>query len=97
MADGTITYDYPVIEQCVAMMMKKADEIDNQATLLGRDVKTIMQDWVGETANSYEARSTNLQAGLDEHRQNLLNLRQKVSDAAAAMEAADKGGAKGIA
>ncbi|EME65697.1 WXG100 family type VII secretion target [Amycolatopsis decaplanina] len=96
MADGSIVYDYPVIEQCVSMMMKKADEIDNQATTLGSQVKAIMVDWVGETATAYEQRSLNLQSGLDVHRSNLLNLRTRLQDAAERMAQADRGGAKGI-
>ncbi|AGM08008.1 WXG100 family type VII secretion target [Amycolatopsis keratiniphila] len=97
MSDGTILYDYPVIEQCISMMMKKANEIDNQATALSSDVKTIMVGWKGETANAYEQRSTNLQQGLDTHRQNLLNLRKSLSDAAERMANADKSGGRSIA
>jgi len=96
MADGSIAYDYPVIEQCVAMMRKKADEIDNQATTLGSQVKAIMADWSGDTATAYEERSTNLQKGLDEHRFNLGNLRTQLELGAERMKEADRGGAKGI-
>ncbi|MFJ8917715.1 WXG100 family type VII secretion target [Amycolatopsis sp. NPDC102389] len=96
MTDGSIVYDYPVIEQCVSMMMKKADEIDDQATTLGSQVKAIMTDWVGETASAYEQRSLNLQNGLDVHRSNLLALRTRLEESAERMKQADRGGAKGI-
>lgn len=94
MSDGTITYDYDVLEQCVSMMKSKAEEIQNQTDELVGQVKTIMVDWKGATADAYNNLANDLAKDLAANKQNLENLRAALSDGAGGMQYTDSRGAK---
>ncbi|UMP06955.1 WXG100 family type VII secretion target [Amycolatopsis sp. EV170708-02-1] len=96
MTDATITYDYPVIEECLSMMSRKATEIEGQTNELESDVKRIMIEWKGDTANRYDERSNGLRNELHGHRDNLNNLNVALRNAAEAMKAQDSRGASSI-
>lgn len=74
MTDDTITYDYAAIDQCLSMMSKKAQEIQTQTDNLESDVKKIMVDWEGATAQSYDRLANDLRNDLTQNRENLDNL-----------------------
>lgn len=93
MSDGTITYDYPVIEQCLEKMTSKAQQIEQQTTDLESDVKRIMVDWHGSTADAYDSLSKDLANDLTQNVSNLQNLRRNLNDSAERMKSQDaKGG-----
>jgi len=96
MADGTITYDYPVIDECLSMMSKKAQEIQSQADDLESDVKKIMIDWKGSTAEAYNRIANDLQQDLIANRGNLDNLQKTLQASAANMQDADSRGARAV-
>ncbi|MDQ7810870.1 WXG100 family type VII secretion target [Amycolatopsis sp. A133] len=96
MSDGTITYDYPVIEECISMMVSKANEIENQAGDLESDVKRIMVDWKGTTADAYNQLANDLRSDIEANKSNLDSLRKSLEDAAERMKQADSSGAKGM-
>ncbi|QKV73997.1 WXG100 family type VII secretion target [Amycolatopsis sp. Hca4] len=96
MSDGTITYDYPVIEECISMMVSKANAIENQASDLEGDVKRIMVDWKGTTADAYNQLANDLRSDIEANKANLDNLRKSLTDAAERMKQADASGAKGM-
>ncbi|WP_410586374.1 WXG100 family type VII secretion target [Amycolatopsis sp. lyj-23] len=96
MSDGTITYDYPVIEECLSMMVAKANEIENQAGDLESDVKRIMVDWKGTTADAYNQLANDLRSDIEANKSNLDTLRKSLADAAERMKHADASGAKGM-
>ncbi|WIX98219.1 WXG100 family type VII secretion target [Amycolatopsis mongoliensis] len=96
MSDGTITYDYGVIEECVSMMLNKANEIENQSGELESDVKRIMVDWKGSTADAYNQLANDLRSDIEANKSNLDNLRKSLEEAAERMQHADASGAKGM-
>ncbi|MEV7044733.1 WXG100 family type VII secretion target [Amycolatopsis sp. NPDC051061] len=96
MSDGTITYDYGVIEECVSMMLNKANEIENQAGELESDVKRIMVDWQGSTADAYNQLANDLRSDIEANKSNLDNLRKSLSEASERMQHADASGARGM-
>jgi WXG100 family type VII secretion target len=96
MSDGTITYDYPVIEECISMMVSKATEIENQAGDLESDVKRIMVDWMGKTADAYSQLATDLRSDIEANKSNLDSLRKSLLEAAERMQQADASGAKSM-
>jgi len=96
MADGTITYDYNAIEECLSMMTNKAQAIQDQADGLESDVKRIMVDWQGSTADAYQQLATDLDNDLIANRQNLDSLTKTLQGAADAMQQQDKSGAGGM-
>jgi WXG100 family type VII secretion target len=96
MSDGTITYDYDVLEECLAMMSSKAQAIQDQADGLESDVKRIMVDWTGSTADAYQQLATDLDNDLIANRGNLDTLTKTLQGAADAMQQQDKSGAGGM-
>jgi WXG100 family type VII secretion target len=94
MADGTITYDYGVIDECLEMMKKKAQEIQGQADDLADDVKRIMVDWKGTTADAYNSLASDLDQDLVANRENLDNLQKTFHESAQAMQQADSKGSQ---
>ncbi|MFD2419612.1 WXG100 family type VII secretion target [Amycolatopsis pigmentata] len=96
MADGTITYDYNVIEECLSMMSKKASDIQSQADELESDVKRIMVDWHGSTADAYNQLASDLDKDLVQNRQNLENLARALQNASENMQQQDSHGAAQI-
>jgi len=95
-ADGTITYDYNVIEECVQMMSKKATEIEEQTNGLEDDVKRIMLDWEGSTAEAYNSLANDLRNDLNSNRDNLNNLNRALAEAADRMKQQDRHGASSV-
>lgn len=96
MADGTITYDYGVIDTCLSMMANKAAEIQNQTDDLASDVKRIMVDWHGSTADAYDALATDLGNDLTQNRENLVNLKNALGQGADDMREQDGRGASAV-
>ncbi|GHF44813.1 WXG100 family type VII secretion target [Amycolatopsis bartoniae] len=96
MSSDLIKYDYPVIEECLSMMSKKAQEIQSQTDDLGNDVKRIMVDWQGSTADSYNQIANDLRSDLEQNRANLDNLNSALHQAANDMQDQDKRGAGNI-
>lgn len=96
MSDGTITYDYAAIEDCLTMMLDNAEGIMQQADALETSVKTIMTDWQGSTADAYQQLATDLDKDLVAQSDFLKSLKMKFEAAAEAMQNADKGGAGGM-
>ncbi|GLY46815.1 WXG100 family type VII secretion target [Lentzea sp. NBRC 102530] len=92
----SITYDYGVIDECIALMKNKASEIQNQSDELYSDVKRIMQDWEGSTANAYDAKAQQLNGYLVDSRTNLDNLKTALHTSATDMQARDSRGAAAI-
>ncbi|MFE5566581.1 WXG100 family type VII secretion target [Amycolatopsis japonica] len=98
MDNETTIYDYDAIDQCLAMMKGRADEIDNNVTTLSDDVQKIINaGWTGDTATEYQQSSAKLQHGLDNHREYLVTLRSQLQLSAERMAEADKRGGRGIA
>jgi WXG100 family type VII secretion target len=96
MADDTIVYDYATIDQCLSMMSKKAEEIQNQTDALETDVKNIMADWKGSTAEAYDQLCSDLRNDLISNRNNLDNLNKAFDEAAENMKQQDKSGAGNV-
>lgn len=96
MADDTIVYDYPVIDQCLSMMAKKAEEIQQQTDDLEADVKRIMVDWEGSTAQAYDQLCSDLRNDLLANRSNLDNLNKAFDQAAQEMQSQDSRGAGNV-
>ncbi|WP_410604738.1 WXG100 family type VII secretion target [Amycolatopsis sp. lyj-90] len=96
MSDGTITYDYNVIDECLAMMIAKANDIEGEAGALAADVKRIMVDWKGTTATAYDQLANDLRSDIEANKSNLDNLRKSFKDASDNMQAADASGAKNM-
>jgi WXG100 family type VII secretion target len=92
-AVADITYDYPVIEQCVDMMKKKAEEIIGQTDALENDVKRILVDWHGSTADAYSQLCSDLKNDLQQNASNLNNLKTALHTAADNMKQQDQRGA----
>jgi WXG100 family type VII secretion target len=95
--DGTIHYDYDLIDHCLVRMDQEAKKIQGEIDELVGQVKAIMVDWEGSTATAYEQLSTDLSRDLTEHRQNLDNLNRTLDDAAEKMRQKDKSGGGNIA
>ncbi|WP_410611357.1 WXG100 family type VII secretion target [Amycolatopsis sp. lyj-109] len=93
MAGDTITYDYGVIEECVLMMTKKAGEIEAQTDGLRDDVKLIMADWQGATAERYDQVAMDLHNDLQQNKANLDNLNKTLQHAAEEMQQQDRASA----
>jgi ESAT-6 family protein len=91
-----ITYDYPVIEQCIDMMKQKAEEVSAQTEDLEKDVKRIMVDWKGDTATAYDRLCSDLASDLRQNVDNLNSLKTAVHTAAEAMKQQDSHGAGGV-
>jgi ESAT-6 family protein len=91
-----ITYDYPVIEQCIEMMKNKAEAIIAQTDDLENDVKRIMVDWKGSTADAYNQLCSDLESDLRQNVDNLNSLKTAVHGAAEAMKQQDGKGAGGV-
>jgi WXG100 family type VII secretion target len=89
-AEDVIKYDYAVIEECISMMSKKAQEIQTQTDELEIDVKKIMVDWQGSTADAYNSLAGDMRNDLLQNRQNLDNLRQALHNSAENMQQQDK-------
>jgi WXG100 family type VII secretion target len=94
--DGSIKYDYKVIDDCLVMMTNKAKEIESLTTDLSGDVKKIMVDWTGSTADSYNALANDLQNDLIANKDNLDNLNHQLDLAAERMRQQDKKGASNV-
>ena len=94
MAD--IKYDYAVIEQCIDMMKNKAEEVIAQTDSLENDVKRIMADWHGTTADAYSQLCSDLERDLRQNADNLNTLKTAVHQAADAMRQQDSRGASGV-
>jgi WXG100 family type VII secretion target len=88
-----IKYDYPVIEYCVDTMKKKAEEIIGQTDNLENDVKRIMVDWQGSTADAYSQLCADLESDLRQNADNLNSLKTALHGAAEAMKQQDGRGA----
>lgn len=97
MTDDTITYDYAAIDQCLSMMSKKAQEIQTQTDNLESDVKKIMVDWEGATAQSYDRLANDLRNDLTQNRENLDNLNKTFDQAAQDMQDQDRRGGQNVA
>lgn len=96
MADDTITYDYDTIDRCLEMMSKKAGEIQSQTDQLESDVKAIMTDWTGATADAYNQLCNDMRNDLQQNKDNLDNLNKTFDEAAEKMKHQDKSGGKTV-
>ncbi|MFE3785126.1 WXG100 family type VII secretion target [Amycolatopsis sp. NPDC059090] len=94
--DDTITYDYTTLETCVDMMSRKAGEIQAQTDGLESDVKRIMVDWRGATADAYNQLCDHLRGALGANVGNLQTLKGKLEAGAAAMQHQDNRGGQGL-
>jgi WXG100 family type VII secretion target len=90
--DDTILYDYDVIDQCLVMMAKKAEEIQNQTDELEADVKRIMVGWEGDTAIAYERLCGDMRNDLIQNRENLDSLNKAFDQAKIEMQNQDRSG-----
>jgi WXG100 family type VII secretion target len=89
-AEDVITYDYGVIEDCIAMMSRKAQDIQTETDDLEQSVKKIMEGWQGSTADAYNSLANDMRNDLVQNRQNLDNLRQALDNSAQNMQQQDK-------
>ncbi|PWW63304.1 WXG100 family type VII secretion target [Actinokineospora spheciospongiae] len=96
MANDQVLYDYDVIEQCVTLMKNKANEIAGDVKELQTDVKNIMVNWEGTSAQAYESLSTDLVADLGKHNDYLEQLKVKLEAAASGMQGSDSDWGKKI-
>lgn len=94
MSDGTIKYDYEVIDECLSLMKNKASQIEAQAGDLESQVKQIMVDWTGQTADAYNQLAQDLKADIDTSKDSLDRLHSALETAAHGMQQADASGAK---
>jgi WXG100 family type VII secretion target len=94
MSDATVKYDYAVLEECLSMMKSKASEIQNQADELETDVKKIMVDWQGSTAERYNQLANDLDNDLVANRANLDSLTKALQQASESMQEQDSSGAR---
>ncbi|NWJ73948.1 WXG100 family type VII secretion target [Pseudonocardia sp. ICBG1122] len=91
---GTVTYDYPAIQQCVDKMRSFVQQVEAHGEeLTGRTKALMAGHWVGVSAEDYDQRSTNMRTQLDGIQQALTGLHGKVSDGAQEMQDADRRGA----
>jgi WXG100 family type VII secretion target len=88
--EDLIKYDYTAIENCISMMSNKAREIQTQTDELENDVKKIMLDWQGSTADAYNSLANDLRNDLIQNRQNLDNLNRALHNSADNMQQQDK-------
>ncbi|EWC61853.1 hypothetical protein UO65_2912 [Actinokineospora spheciospongiae] len=96
MANDQTLYDYDVIEACVTLMKNKANEIAGDVQGLQGDVRTIMVDWEGTSAQAYESLSTDLVNDLHRHNDYLEQLKVKLEAAASGMQGSDSDWGKKI-
>jgi WXG100 family type VII secretion target len=94
MSDDLINYDYDAIDECLAMMSQRINEIEAETDGLGADVKRIMVDWQGSTAERYDQIAADLHSDLDQNKNNLNDLMKNFEGAKLQMQHADKAGAK---
>lgn len=94
--DGSIKYDYKAIDDCLVMMTNKARDIEGLTTDLENDVKRIMQEWEGSTADSYNSLANDLRSDLIANRENLDNLNKTFDTAAENMRRRDQQGANNV-
>ncbi|GAB3733661.1 hypothetical protein GCM10027598_58480 [Amycolatopsis oliviviridis] len=95
MADGTITYDYPALEECVSAMQQRANAIQNETDDLAAGAQRLIDaGWSGATADAYKKLADDLRNDLVANRENLENLKRALSDGAGGMQYTDKNGAK---
>ncbi|MEV0679413.1 WXG100 family type VII secretion target [Actinosynnema sp. NPDC050436] len=88
--DDTITYNYKAIDACVDAMQNKVTLIMGTTDDFTADVRKIMGDWQGETANSYDRLSRDLHQDLVEHSQRLVELKSRLYQAADEMQRQDR-------
>lgn len=94
--DGTITYDYNVIELCITMMQNKAREIIGQTDAFEADVKRIMVGWEGATAQAYDQVAADLRNDLQANVDNLDSLKRTFGESADKMKEMDRRGGQGL-
>jgi len=94
--DGTIKYDYPAIDECLVLMSKKAEAIEGLVNGLDADVKKILGEWTGSTADSYNSLANDLKNDLMANKGNLDNLNHQLDLAAERMRQQDKKGASNV-
>lgn len=91
------TYDYQVLESCVAQMKNKVTQIEEQAANLASQTQQLMGTWTGSTAAAYGGMSTDLKAELDVCSQNLDRTRGALESGASNMQHTDASGSKSFA
>lgn len=89
-----ITYDYQALEQLVDEMESIASEINTRVEEQRQQVKQIMNDWHGSTADNYNSLCNELEAQMAESLTTLRQFKVTVATSAQNMQDADnKGGA----
>ena len=91
-----ITYDYPVLEEAISMMTKKAEEIRKLTDDQQADVMRIMTDWKGSTADAYNKLCDDLEADLTANIGILNDLKTKMSQGVEQMQLTDAQGGKHV-
>ncbi|GAA5151903.1 MULTISPECIES: WXG100 family type VII secretion target [Amycolatopsis] len=97
MADGLITYDYTVIENCIGVMKRKVQEIEQQTQDLQHQVQTLMGTWEGSTASTYNNTANDLRAELERSNQNLDLTKTALQNGSDGMKSTDSRGSKSLA
>ncbi|MFL6119486.1 WXG100 family type VII secretion target [Actinophytocola sp.] len=92
-----ITYDYQAIDEAIDMMAKKATEIANQTDEQQQQVKQIMGNWTGSTADAYNKLCDDLEADLRANVDILTNLKTTFGQGADDMRQQDAKGGQNVA
>ena len=92
-----ITYDYAAIDEAIDMMTKKATEIANQTDEQQQQVKAIMGNWTGSTAEAYNKLCDDLEADLRANVEILNNLKATFGQGADDMKQQDAKGGQHVA
>lgn len=93
----TIHYDYNAIEECVQTMRRYAQDIQTTTDNLENDVKRIMEDWTGTTAQAYDGFCSDLHNDLQQNIENLERLDKSLEKSAGDMQDQDGRSAKTVA
>lgn len=93
--DGTIVYNFEDLDWCVEQMKRATREIQGETSEFAADVKKILQDWTGDTAQvGYQTEANELRRKLEECIANLDMMASNVKAGASNMMEADRNGAK---
>jgi uncharacterized protein YukE len=90
-------YDYTVIEQCNRMISQKVREMDDLAADSIQVVKGVVDNtWGGVAANGYEASAGQLRTDLEQRKDTLIRLGERLQSSSDQMQETDKAGGKRI-
>ncbi|ANN15909.1 hypothetical protein SD37_09805 [Amycolatopsis orientalis] len=96
MADDAIKYDYEKLELAFEELVKIVAQVEQTLDDQRSQVRSVMADWHGNTADAYQSLCNDLDKDMDGNLESLLVLKKTAHEGAARMQQADADGSKRV-